>query len=111
MKKHIYAVFITIFVILCMVGCGKTKEVVSVPEYEIETEEDYGIALKNHSWRVIIEDEVSDEQLLLIFDEVDKNKYEETTMWVYSSSEAIKAGAYDVAMVERVGKEPPTITR
>lgn len=112
MKKVILLAFLVVTMTLCLFGCASTEQdEVVLPAYTIESQEVYGIGEKNYSWRIIIEGEATDEELLLIFDELDDNKYDESTMWVYSSEEAVALGLYDVAMVERLGKEAPTITR
>ncbi|MDK2801583.1 MAG: hypothetical protein PWQ70_3202 [Clostridiales bacterium] len=79
--------------------------------YEVVTSEDYGVGLKNHSFRVIVDEKATDEQLLWVYSQLNNSKYEEVTIWFYKSKSSIENGVYDVAMVERKGTAYPTITR
>lgn len=79
--------------------------------YEVVTNEDYGVGLKNHSYRVIINEDASDAQLIWVFAKLDDSKYEEVTVWFYKNKASVELGVYDVAMIERAGKDSPKITR
>lgn len=79
--------------------------------YEIVTSDNYGVGLKSHSYRVIIDENATDDQLLWVLSELDDRKYEEVTIWFYKSKSSVENGAYDVAMIERTGSDSPKITR
>lgn len=79
-------------------------------EYEIITSEEYGIGSLNHSFRIVVDSNSSDEQLLWVLKKVDNKKYEEVTIWFYTSKKYTN-GPYNVAMVERTGSKSPNITR
>lgn len=80
--------------------------------YEVVTSEDYGIGLKNHSFRVTVDEKATDEQLLWVFEKLDDSKYEEVTVWFFKKKATIEAGdPYDIAMIRRTGQENPKVTR
>ncbi len=88
------------------------KKIDNSIDYELVTSEDYGISLKNHKFRVVIDEKATDEQLLWVFNKLNDKKYEEVTAWFYKMKSSIEAGdPYDVAMIKRTGKESPMITR
>ncbi len=75
---------------------------IEIPDYTEASSEDYGAGdTKGHSWRLIVNPEISLEELGLLVSVFDDDKYSEITIWCYSSSEAVEAGLYDVAMIER----------
>lgn len=77
-------------------------------DYKIVTSED--LAAKEHTYRIIVDTSATEEQLVAIYNELNDSKYEELTLWFYSSQEAVDTGPYDLAMIERIGNTTePTI--
>lgn len=72
--------------------------------YQVETEEDVSYAdVKRMTFRVIIDPAATDDELLQVFKEIDKNKYDNVTIWFYKDKSELD-DPYTVAMLERAEK-------
>lgn len=109
MKKLIFCLLLC-SISLC--GCGNSKsEAKNDIEYTISTQEDVSIPDETReTFRVVIQEDATEEDLLTVFDEIDKDDIDNVTVWFYSSEEAIENGPYDVGMIERTGDEEPELT-
>ncbi len=120
-SKQIIALVLILLTLLSFSGCGKkspTEPAASEPVpdhsivYEVINDQDYGTDLRNHSFRVVVTADASDDQLLWVFGKLDNKKWRDVTVWFYKDKAAVEAGdPYDVAMIKRAGSGEPEITR
>lgn len=107
MKKPIYKrKWFVVLVILLLIGSSRQSKNedtnVDAVEYKVITSEDVGIGLKDHTFRISASKDITDEQILWLVSDLDKNKYNELTIWIYDSKESYEGfSKYNIAMVER----------
>lgn len=77
------------------------KEEATTIEYKVDSKEDVSYAdVKRKTFRVIIDPNATDEQLIEVFKEIDEEKYDNVTVWFYKDKSEVN-DVYTVAMLER----------
>ncbi|ADY56942.1 hypothetical protein Sgly_2666 [Syntrophobotulus glycolicus DSM 8271] len=123
-SRLLIALVVLIFTFMALSGCSKENPPAADPgvtqpeanysiKYEVINDQDYGTDLKNHSFRVVVAADASDDQLLWLFNKLDNKKYTDVTVWFFSDKKLVDNGdPYDVAIAKRIGRAgEPKITK
>lgn len=115
-KPKTWVIVLVVILVCCLIAAvtgddedeagAITYTVVSTTEYARDGQECIG-------YRVAADTDITDDDILAIFEAVADDDYYLHTVWIYSSEELAEGGdAYDVAMAEETAEgETPEITR